>query len=168
MSQRQGSVKLCLTLSTMNSGKEGQKNKKGKAVISYILTDTESNKIKLRKPKASKKKEAESAAEINLDDYLNVGVKVVGKARETEKKGKKRIRTMTVTSIEKMDEKEVGEPADVQKTKVEKRAKKDALQELVINGKITKEERKNKKDKVRSQLIKNTVALNEDVVIITH
>jgi hypothetical protein len=35
MSQRQGSVKLCLTLSTMNSGKEGQKNKKGKAIYNY-------------------------------------------------------------------------------------------------------------------------------------
>ena len=35
MSQRQGSVELCLTLSTMNSGKDGQKDQKGKAIYNY-------------------------------------------------------------------------------------------------------------------------------------
>ena len=35
MSQSQRSVKLCLTLSAMNSGKDGQKNWKGKAIEHY-------------------------------------------------------------------------------------------------------------------------------------
>ncbi len=35
MSQSQRSVKLCLTLSAMNSGKDGQKDQKGKAIYNY-------------------------------------------------------------------------------------------------------------------------------------
>ena len=35
MSQSQRSVKLCLTLSAMNSGKDGQKDQKGKAIEHY-------------------------------------------------------------------------------------------------------------------------------------
>ena len=35
MSQSQRSVKLCLTLSAMNSGKDGQKDQKGKAIEPY-------------------------------------------------------------------------------------------------------------------------------------
>jgi hypothetical protein len=35
MSQSQRSVKLCLTLSAMNSGKDGHKDQKGKAIYNY-------------------------------------------------------------------------------------------------------------------------------------
>ncbi len=76
-------------------------NKKGKIKTMYVLTDAEGKTTHLPKPK-KKKKNAEPSPVLILDNYLNVDVKVIGEGIETEKKGKKKIKIKTITSIEKL------------------------------------------------------------------
>lgn len=76
-------------------------NKKGKTKKVYLLTDAEGETTYL--PKSKKQKEnAEPAPVIILDNFLNIDVKVLGKGIEKEKKGKKKIKMETITSIEKL------------------------------------------------------------------
>ena len=95
--------KIQLVLTGRISKKE-MKGKKDKAVVSYILTDTKGNKINLPTPKASKKEKKDTDPEsiINLDDYLDVDVKVIGKGRKHKEKGKKIIKVKKIISIEKI------------------------------------------------------------------
>lgn len=73
--------------------------KDDKVVVQYVITDGEGNKISLPKLKKSKKKGDEAA--FNIEDYLDAGVKVIGKGIKVEKKGKTIVMLKQVTRIEK-------------------------------------------------------------------
>jgi len=79
-------------------GKITKTEKKGKA--SYVLTTADGAKVSLKTPKA--KKGAEAPA-INLEDYVDADVTLVGQGSQSEKKGKKQISLKTITSITKKD-----------------------------------------------------------------
>jgi hypothetical protein len=81
--------------------KQEQKNKKGEAVVRYILTEADGTKIMLPKPKAEKKEGAAAAAAINLDDFVDKDVKVKGKGvKATNPKGKEMVQLKEITSVE--------------------------------------------------------------------
>lgn len=87
--------------------------KKGdKARIVYTLTTGEGKKIQLpipKPPKKKKKKDGDKEEEkkpevINLDDYLDVAVKISAKAIETKRKDEVVIRVRRILTIEKRAE----------------------------------------------------------------
>lgn len=75
-------------------------NKQNKVITSYVLKDTDGNTISLPTPKAPKKN-AEAAVVINLDDYLNANVTVIGKGIKIENPKKTVIKFHSITTIEK-------------------------------------------------------------------
>lgn len=90
--------------------KAEKKGKGDKVSVAYTLTDAAGNKISLPTPKAPKKgkKEGEApaaeAAVINLEEFVDANVTLVGKGYSKEAKGKKRIYIKTIEKIEKAAE----------------------------------------------------------------
>lgn len=84
-----------------------EKKIKEKTSVTYVLTDKDGNKVNLPKPKAKGEEKA-----INLDDYVDAKVKLVGKGTETVRREKKTIRLSSIVSIEKVVEKDVEMPAE--------------------------------------------------------
>lgn len=82
-----------------------KKGKGDKVSVSYILTDAEGTKIRLPVPRAPKKKKGGEAAPavINLADFVDQQVKVVGMGRETKRGDKKSIQLRTITTVEKLE-----------------------------------------------------------------
>lgn len=89
-----------------------KKGKGDKVSIRYVLTDETGNKIRLpkpRKPRKKKGKEGEAAPEaapdaINLADFVDAKVTVVGQGYTKEKKGKKSIYLKKIVKIDKAAE----------------------------------------------------------------
>jgi len=87
--------------------KDEKPGKEGKpARISYLLVDGET-KIRLPQAKAKKGKGEEQPAAYNLDDYVGMKVTIVGEGREQERKGKKSVTLVKITSIAKDGEEEM-------------------------------------------------------------
>lgn len=88
-------------------------SKKGEKVrVKYILTDDAGKKITLPKPRKPKKKKGKAAegeaaeaapAALNLDDFVDAKVTVVGKGFMKEKKGKKTIFLKQVLKVTKAE-----------------------------------------------------------------
>jgi hypothetical protein len=83
--------------------KEEKTGEGGKVSVNYVLTTVDGTRVKLPTPKAQKAKEgaAPAAPAINLDDYLNAPVKIVGLGSETVKGEKKQIKISKLSSVEK-------------------------------------------------------------------
>jgi len=97
--EKKAAVPLQDLLLTGKIAKEEKAGKEGKTLVIYTLTTTDGNAITLPKPKA------DAPVAINLDDYLNVDVKVVAKGRESsEKEGKKTTKVVEIVNIEKIPE----------------------------------------------------------------
>ena len=89
-----------------------QEKKRGKKLqTTYVLTDDAGTKINLPSPKGKKGKNAQE--QINLDEYVDAKVKIVGKGKE-QKKGKKTVVNLRkILSIEKMENgDDAGAPAE--------------------------------------------------------
>lgn len=85
-----------------------EKKRGEKTTVTYVLTDEAGTKVTLPKPEAPE--EGEEA--INLDEYVDAKVKLVGKGTERVRGKKKTIRLSRIVSIEKVVEKNVEAPAE--------------------------------------------------------
>ena len=90
-------AKAAVHLATLTLTGTIVKNDKG----SFMLTTDDGATLKLPKPKARKKKDAPPA--INLDEYVDTKVKLVGKGTEKGEGEKKKIALRTITHIDKLD-----------------------------------------------------------------
>ena len=80
------------------------KGKSDQMMVKYTLTDADGNKIVLpnaKAQKAGKKKKAEAGTPINLEEYLDMPVKVTGQGTEMSRNDKKIVKFRKITSIEK-------------------------------------------------------------------
>ena len=79
------------------TGKIAKKTEEGSAKVTYVLVDAAGKEIKLPTPKPTKKDGAEVPA-INLADYVDANVKVVGMGIE----GEKTVVLKKISTIEKV------------------------------------------------------------------
>lgn len=80
--------------------KQESKNKKGEAVVSYVLTTEDGATVKLPTPRKSGK---DAAGAVDLEQYVGVKVKVSGMGYEKEGKGgKKSIALSKINNVEKV------------------------------------------------------------------
>ncbi len=93
--KRKGGELKELTLTGKVTKEEKKEGEKTRTV--YTLTTADGVKVRLPTPKPAK--EGEQA--INLNDFVDQDVTVVGKGNESEKEGKKSIHLVTITKIEK-------------------------------------------------------------------
>lgn len=85
-----------------------EKKTEEKTTVTYVLTDEKGNKINLPKPKVIGVEKA-----INLDDYVDAKVKLVGKGMETQRGGERKIVTIIkIVSVEKVIQKDVKASAE--------------------------------------------------------
>ena len=83
--------------------REQTQNKKGEAVTKYYLEDVTGIKIGLPTPQAKKGKKGQILEPaINLDDYVDASVKLIGKGKQIDRKGKSVIQIHSITSVEKI------------------------------------------------------------------
>ena len=81
--------------------KEEKQGKEGKTIIRYILTDTAGNTVMLPGGgKHGKHHEGEQAVSVNLEEFVNKDVTIVGKGFQKEKEGKKMTRLVEITKID--------------------------------------------------------------------
>ena len=81
--------------------KEEKQSKKGKTIVHYILTDTAGNTVMLPGGgKHGKHRKDKQAISVNLEEYVNKDVTIVGKGFQKEKEGKKITRLVEITKID--------------------------------------------------------------------
>ena len=81
--------------------KEEKQGKEGKTMVRYILTDTAGNTVMLPGGgKHGKHRQDEQAITVNLEEYVNKDVTIVGKGFQKEKEGKKMTRLVEITKID--------------------------------------------------------------------
>ena len=81
--------------------KEEKQGKEGKTIVHYILTDAAGSKVMLPGGgKHGKHHEGEQATSVNLEEFINKDVTIVGKGFQKEKDGKKTTRLVEITKID--------------------------------------------------------------------
>jgi hypothetical protein len=81
--------------------KEDKQGKEGKTITCYILTDTAGNTVMLSGGgKHGKHHKDAQAISVNLEEYVNKDVTIVGKGFQKEKDGKKMTRLVEITKID--------------------------------------------------------------------
>src|ERR1035437_459457 len=84
--------------------KEEKQSKKGKTFVHYVLTDSTGNTVML--PGAGKHggrhegTESVQSTPVNLEEYVNKDVTIVGKGRQIEREGKTITRLVEITKID--------------------------------------------------------------------
>jgi hypothetical protein len=88
--------------------KEEKQGREGKTIVHYVLTDAAGNKVMLPgngkhnwgRHGDEKAGKDEQAAAINLEEYVNKDVTIVGKGFQKEREGKKMTHLVSITKIE--------------------------------------------------------------------
>ena len=84
--------------------KEEKQGKKGKTFVCYILTDSAGNKVMLSGAGNHGWRHDETAsaqsAPVNLEEYVNKDVTIVGKGRQIEREGQTITRLVEITKID--------------------------------------------------------------------